>query len=191
MKIGVAIPCHVEDVRYLKKCLFGISRLNPQPYRVEVDINRGERTLRLIRESLFDKLFSDGCDVVLQCSADFYLFPTILRYVQRQRIVTFPFLTYRVSDLATFTLTLLGRGWTGFYSLPKKVWFNKIRDNWDGTDRSIRKMITKREFHCVKKPCYRAMRPWKNSTLKTEFVGMSFLRRCWFMFTRLKAPKYL
>jgi len=189
VKIGVAIPCHLEDLSFLRKCLFGINQLNPKPYRIEIDVNKGERTLREIRERLFDKLFSEGCDVVLQCSSDFYLFPKILRYVQRERIVTFPCLTYRISDLPMMILTLLGRGWTGCYSLPKQDWFNKIKDKWDGTDRSIRNLIKKREYICIKKPCYRAMRPWRSSTLKVELPKMSFSKRFWFMFTRLKGAK--
>jgi len=186
VKIGIAVPCHIDDLDFLKKCLFGISQLNPKPYRVEIDVNKGERSLREIRESLFDKLFSKGCDVVLQCSADFYLFPKILKYVQRERIVTFSFLVYRISDLTTTILVLLGRGWTGCYSIPRDVWFNKIRDKWDGTDGSIRKLVRKGEYVSIKKPCYRAMRAWRISTLRVELAKMTLLKRFWFMFTRLK-----
>jgi len=141
LKIGVAIPCHVDDLRYLPNCLSGVSQLNLKPYAFLVDVNNGDSSLREIRGRLFDALFSAGCDVVLQCSVDFYLLPNMLNYVDANKVATFPFLARRLSDFTMLFFWLMGRGWSGCYSIPKSVWFNQVREKWSGFDNSVLKIV--------------------------------------------------
>ena len=187
MKVGIAIPCHERDIRFLKKCLNSIQNLDLQAHYVTLNINRGERTLKQIRTDMFNHVFKSGCDVALQCSSDFYLFPQILRYVDTVKVTTFPFLARRPSDFFTVLLTLLGRGWTGCYSVPRDIWFSQLRDNWDGNDSSILNLVGRKNVVSIKRPCYYAMRPWQPSAVSKTLSHKSLLKRVWWMATRLKA----
>jgi len=186
-KIGVAIPCHIKDRLFLKQCLFGIENLNPKPYRVEVDVNEGERSLHQIRENLFDKLFSIGCDVVLQCDSDFYLFPKILRYIDAKKVTTFSCLARRLSDVTMLLLALSGRSWTGCYSIPRNVWFNEVRDSWNGTDADVLRIVGRKNVVSVKTPSYYALRAWQKSGVKKMLKKRNLLYRLFWMGTRFKA----
>jgi hypothetical protein len=156
-KIGIAIPCHVDDKRFLSLCLLSISRLDPPPHKRLVNLNRGEGGLKRIRTELFDELFKT-CDVVLQCDAEFYLFPNILSHVQSRRATSFSCLTRGFSDILKIIARFLSRHpWPGCYSLPTVVW-QKVRASpeWDGTDTSV-KRITK-DYQFVYTPKYYILR---------------------------------
>jgi hypothetical protein len=141
-KIGIAIPCYVDDKRFLPTCLHAIDRLEPKAHTYLVDLNRGEDGLKEIRTRLFDKLFAT-CDVVLNCDTEFYLFPDILSHVRDQKTTSFSFLLRGFSDIIKVVARFLSRHpWTGCYSIPKSDW-NMVRNSslWDGTDTSIQKIV--------------------------------------------------
>lgn len=157
LKIGIAIPCHVNDKRFLPFCLYSIANLNPPPYTYLVDINRGEGGLKSIRTRLFEQLF-ETCDIVLQCDVDFYLFPDILSYVDEKRVTSFCHLTRKFVDVIKIIARLISRNpWTGCYSIPKSIWHKiKTSPSWDGTDTSIQKIVGNYKF--VYTPKYYIMR---------------------------------
>jgi hypothetical protein len=146
-KIGIAIPCHVNDQHFLSLCLSSISRLDPPPHKHLVNLNRGEGGLKRIRTELFDELFRT-CDIVLQCDAEFYLLPNILSYVSAQKATSFSCLTRGVSDILKIIARFLSRHpWTGCYSLPKEVWQKvKASPEWDGTDTSVKRIAKNYQF---------------------------------------------
>jgi len=141
-KIGIAIPCHVNDKKLLPVCLQAVENLNPPPHTYLVDLNKGEGGLRGIRTRLFDKLF-ETCDVILQCDVDFYLFPDILSHVRKRKVTTFCHLTQSFGDIFKVIARFLSRNpWAGCYSLPKAVWQKiKVSYKWDGTDTSVQKIV--------------------------------------------------
>jgi hypothetical protein len=156
-KIGIAIPCHVDDKHFLPTCLHAIEKLEPKACTYLVDLNRGEGGLKEIRTRLFDKLFAT-CDVVLNCDIEFYLFSDILYHVRDGRTTSFSFLLRGFSDIIKIVARLLSRHpWTGCYSIPKSDW-NVVRNSslWDGTDTSIQRIIKNYVF--VHTPKYYLLR---------------------------------
>lgn len=141
IKIGIAIPCYVEDEHFLPACLHAIANLDPQPHTYLVDLNCGEGGLKGIRTRLFDKLF-ETCDVVLQCDVEFYLFPDILSHVREDRVTSFVCLLRKAVDIIKVTARFLTpHPWSGCYSIPKAIWQKvKASPEWDGTDTSIKKI---------------------------------------------------
>ena len=188
MKVGIAIPCHIDDKRFLDVCLSSIRNLEPQPFDVWIDVNKGERTLREIRGFLFDSLFNDGCDVVLQCSCDFHLFPHILKYVSEKQVVTFTPLAKRLYDvtLAMHRLLMPRRTWTGCYSLPKKIWFETVKPSFDGSDTSVSKAIEKWK---VKSFQYYLLRPYQKKTTRISVASFLLWKRLVWQLLRFKAVK--
>ena len=156
-KIGIAIPCHASDKRFLPVCLHGIASLDPPPHTYLIDLNRGEGGLKKIRTRLFDKLF-ETCDVILQCDVEFYLFPDILSYVRDGKATSFCSLTRSLSDIIKVIARFLSRNpWTGCYSLPKAIWQKvKASHEWDGTDTSVQKIVKNYAF--VHTPKYYLLR---------------------------------
>jgi hypothetical protein len=141
IKIGIAIPCYIEDKPFLPVCLQAIANLDPQPHTYLVDLNRGEGGLKGIRTRLFDKLF-ETCDVVLQCDVEFYLFPDMLSHVREDRVTSFVCLLRKAVDIIKVTARFLTpHPWSGCYSIPKAIWQKvKASPEWDGTDTSIKKI---------------------------------------------------
>jgi hypothetical protein len=157
IKIGIAIPCHINDKHFLPFCLQAIANLDPPPHTYLVDLNRGEGGLKGIRTRLFDKLF-ETCDVVLQCDVEFYLFPDILSYVHEKKLTSFCHLTRSFVDIIKVIARFLSRNpWTGCYSLPKHLWQKvKASPKWDGTDTSVKKIVG--EYIFVHSPKYYLLR---------------------------------
>lgn len=178
MKIGIAIPCHVDDRLYLEECLKSVANLDPQPFCHLINLNRGEISLKQIRSNLFDELFDKQCDVVLNCSSDFWLFPHILAHVRRDIVSDFCSLQNRLlADVISTGIHLFYPDcWTGCYSLPINVWKETIKPSWDGSDGSI-KQILGRNYKFVKKPLYYAMRPWRKETTEPFLATMPLLKR--------------
>ena len=171
-KIGIAIPCHVDDLSRLKTCQQSIARLQPKPYKVAVCVNNGEHSLWDFRVALFEQLFAEGCDVVVSCDADFYLMPHVLRYVSVENAVSFQVLSKRFSDVVTALIGLLyPRSWTGLYSLPKDVW-DGVKDRFDGTDGSVHKALNG-DYRFVKKPSYYSLRGYREENVNRLLRNMS------------------
>lgn len=183
MRIGIGTPCHLDDVNHLRECRSSILHLDPKPYAHAVDLNQGDRSLREIREDLFDTLIAKGCNVLLQCSSDFYLFPSILKHVRRDVVTDFGMLQVHTSKarfLENFIVTaqhlFYPHCWTGCYSLPKEVWLNQVKDSWDGSDGSVREIIG-HNYKFVKKPLYYAMRPWRKGSTEQFIASMPLKKR--------------
>lgn len=151
VKVGIAIPCHVRDEPYLERCLGSIANLNPQPSKILINKNHGENSMKQIRTKLYDRLF-ESCDVILQCCADYYLFPDILRHIHPKKVTSFNRLNRGLTDVPRMFLHIAlkiksGRNWTGCYSLPVHEW-KQIREDprWDGTDVSVHRIIQDYKF---------------------------------------------
>ena len=146
-KIGVGVPCHFRDLELLSYySLPSIFRLDPSPDVIAVNLNRGEGGLKKVRADLYETLFHDyDCDVLFNMSADMIVFSDALKYVHRNRIVSYgPIFKTPISTMITlfFRLFIVLRGkksWRGTYSLPREVWYDKVLGTglWDGTDSSI------------------------------------------------------
>lgn len=185
LKVGVAIPCHVQDIGFLKCCLNSVKHLSPQPYKVAIDLNEGDKGLKNIRACLFDFLFKKGCDVVLSCDSDFWLFPNILSYVRCDIAVSFAELKRRFSDLPGTLIRLFWRGsWSGCYSLPKKVWQSQIRGFWDGTDGSVKNLLED-NYVFVHRFQYYDLRPFKRESVDLLLASKSLGRQLFWKLTRL------
>lgn len=187
MKVGIATPCHAKDTQYLNLCLDSIDKLDPKPYRHLIDINNGERSLHEIRTGLYDQLFQSGCDVVLSCDADFWLFPQILFHVRRNITTSFCQLEKRFfADLIMKSIHLVyPDSWTGCYSMPKETWKKDIKPFWDGDDGSIKKLLG-RNVKFVRKPLYYVMRPWRSTTTKRLLADKTVLEKLKWRAMRLR-----
>jgi len=180
LKVGVAIPCHVDDKPFLLKCLQSVRALQPKAFDVSVNINRGEKSLKEIRTRLFDSLFALGCDAVLSCDADFYVFPQILKHISATHVVSFAQLEKNLSDIPIMLIRLFyPRSWSGLYSLPKHEWL-RIKDLWDGTDTSVKQLCPNYRF--VKRPMYYALRSSQNKP--DDFKEKNILRKLFWIAKR-------
>lgn len=166
-RIGVGVPCHVKDLELLSNySLPSIFRLDPSPDVIAVNINRGKGGLKKVRADLYESLFQDhDCDVIFNMSADMNVFSDALKYVQRNRVVSYgPIFKTPISAIISLVLRLItdlrgGNSWRGTYSLPKEVWYEKVlgRGLWDGTDSSIKNAVNS-EFESVLFPKVMIMR---------------------------------
>jgi len=166
-RIGVGVPCHVKDLELLSNySLPSIFGLDPSPDVIAVNINRGEGGLKKVRADLYESLFQDhDCDVMFNMSADMIVFSDALKYVHRDRIVSYgPIFKTPISSIISLVLRLFtdlrgGKSWRGTYSLPREVWYEKVlrRELWDGTDSSI-KIAVNSEFESVLFPKVMIMR---------------------------------
>lgn len=138
--------------------------------------------MQKIRERLYDQTFSEGADVVLACSADFFLFPHILSHIRPDKVTDFwalelPFLNRFLPDMIMSAIHLVyPDSWSGCYALPKETWEEVVKPSWDGTDGSI-KEILRRNYRFVKQPQYYAMRPWRKETTEPMLAKMPMARR--------------
>ena len=151
IRIGVGIPCHERDLYFLSNFSLPTALdLFPAPDVVIVNINRGEGGIKKIRTDLFNVLFDKyGCDVVFHFDADMLVSKDALKFVKKNRVVSFgpifkrPIATI-LNLLLRFIITLRkGKGWRGTYSLPKDIWIDMVRNStlWDGSDSSLRRVI--------------------------------------------------
>lgn len=137
MKIGLGIPCHVNDIPLLRKyCLPKVLKLDPQPAIIIVSINDGKDGMKNIRTELYDYLFKEcNCDIVLNLGADMMPSKNILKYVRRNIIVSYgQYYRRPIATIINIITRLLytafrRRPWRGTYSLPREIWFNQIRNS--------------------------------------------------------------
>lgn len=150
-RVGVGVPCHVKDLELLLNySLPSIFGLDPSPDVIAVNINRGEGGLKKARADLYEALFHDyNCDVLFNMSADMIVFSDALKYVDRDRIVSYgpifktPIST-TISLIFRLLLTLRGeKSWRGTYSLPREVWYDNVigQGFWNGSDSNIRDAV--------------------------------------------------
>lgn len=142
MNIGVGAPCHTDDRKFIQtfnQCLAG---LKPEPDISYIHVNDGSEGLGAARTRVFDYLFDQGCDVVLNASIDHYLFPDILRHIRKDRITGFGYLACKPSTVISVVKRMFApHAWTGVYAVPRKIWMGfKASDHaykWDGEGDSI------------------------------------------------------
>ena len=147
-RVGVAIPCRVSDVSLAEKYpLPTLQALDPVPHKVLVLVNDGTRGLKEYRTRLFDSLFLEhGCDVVLSACTDYrFIDKKLMTKMDPVRVQNYGrVFTTPVMSVLFFVLRILARNpWSSMYSLPKRVWFEQIRDSpiFDGTDGSIPRAV--------------------------------------------------
>ena len=185
-KIGVAVPCYIDDVKFLERCLEAIERLNPQPYLTIIDVNWGS-DLCDVRTKLFNRVFEEGCDVVFQNSADFYLMPDVLKYVSRDKIVSFNPICLRRYDLTFGLYHMLffsKMGWTGCYSMPKPYWL-KYKDKFTGDDGSIWRQVGRFRYDFHLGYGYYNMRPYRKSSIEAYLATLTLPKRLLWRMVRM------
>jgi len=164
LRVGVAVPCHQKDKPFLPQCLGAIHRLNPPSYTCSVLVNKGEHSMKVLRETLLDALFSVGCNVVLSCDADFLLHPSILNHVDPSRVTSFAQFERNWGDWQqTLTRLFWRHNWSGLYSIPEPLW-PQIKNGWDGSDTSVHKIVGD-NYKFVRRFCYTPMRPTNTFSL--------------------------
>ena len=145
LKIGVGIPCHKRDIPLLERyTLPSLLNLNPSPYKILILINEGTYTdLKEIKTEIYDSLFKDyDCDIVLTACAD-YLFvnKTLMLEVHPDKVMNYGRMlnTPIIGLMWVIARRLVKKPWSACHSMPKKIWFETIRDSslYDGTDGSI------------------------------------------------------
>ncbi len=170
MKIGIITPCHFEDIyRYFPLTQYSINNLEPKCFVHKIYPNDGKYDLGYYRKKLFEQSFNMGCELVLQCSADFYLHKDILKYVEKNKITTFAYIKHRLSYLIDFVRFKISPDmWTGCYCLPKEFWNyfkgTKYYDYWDGGDYSILCFADEIGYPIkrIRKPKYTLLNPSKD-----------------------------
>lgn len=178
MKIGIGAPCLEADKPFIKSFNESIAEMTRKPDMTFIYVNDGTEGLGSCRTKVFDKLFAEGCDVVLNASIDHYLFPDILSGIEDNQITGYGFLTLKPS---TF-ITVLKRAfnpyaWTGVYAVPRKIWmaFKKSpwSHNWDGEGDSIQWFALEHNLKIVrvKKPKYWILR--YSLTMKEHAASLS------------------
>jgi len=184
-KIGVAVPCYKEDVNFLHTCRESIENLDPQPYVTAININ-WDSNLSEARKRLFEHLFyEEKCDVILQDSVDFYLFPHILRKVKRKRIISFAPLSLKYWELSlTFFRLVFPIGWSGCYNLPREYW-EAYKDQFDGYDSSIWRQVGRFNYDFPRGYAYYSLRPYRKESVQELLSHMSLLKKLKWRFTRL------
>ena len=145
----MAIPCHERDLEICFKFpLPTLQLLNPGPHKILVEINRGAYGgLKEIRTKLFDRLFNVyDCDIVLSVCADYRIInKNIINEMSLDKVVNYGrFFNTPIIGLMHYMARRLTRSpWSAMYSIPRKVWFDEVRDNplWNGFDGSIPRCV--------------------------------------------------
>ena len=150
-RVGVGIPGHVRDLELLSKySLPSAFNLDPEADVIAVNINQGEGGLKKVRTDLFDALFEKyDCDIIFNVSADMIISKDVLKYVREDKVVCYGnILKAPISNIISLSLRFVGLAlkknlWNGTYSLPRKIWLEKVRDSeeWTGHDTSLRMAI--------------------------------------------------
>ena len=166
MKIGIATPIHRNDIKYRIYLRNAIKELKTNPYRCSSFINDGEMSLAYYRTFLFDMLFMNGCDIVLQCSVDHYIHSRILDYVAEDKVTTFAYLKLKPSYFIDFIRFKLSPDmWTGCYSITKEFWGyfkgTSMHEVWDGEDYAIVAFAEEIGYPIkrIRKPLYTLLNP--------------------------------
>lgn len=148
MRIGVAIPCLNTDVPLLEKyTLPSLSVLDPPPNKILVLVNDGTGGLKEYRTKLFDKLFLEHkCDIVLSACADYrFTNKKLVTQMNPNKVQNYGrvYNTPLMSILFYVLRRMTRKPWSGMYSIPKKIWFEQVRDNpvFDGTDGTIPRCV--------------------------------------------------
>jgi len=170
MKIGIATPIHESDIEYMTYNKRSIRDLEPKSYLYISFLNNGSKGLKYYRTWLFDQLFSQGCDIVLQCSVDYYLFKDILSFIEENKVTTFAYLKHKFSFIIDWLRFKLSPNmWTGCYAITKEFWDAIKKDgSFDGNDYSIMKFAEKINYPIkrVRRPSYILMNPTKSDPFK-------------------------
>lgn len=174
MKIGIITPCHFEDVyRYYPISNYSVHQLKPKAFYYNVFMNSGKYDLGYYRNKLFNNAFQIGCDVVLQCSADFYLHKDILKYVVEDKITTFAYIKHRLSYVVDFVRFKISPDmWTGCYSITKEFWGyfkgSMHHKYWKGDDYAIVSFAEEIGYPIkrIRKPKYTLLDPSKDDPFK-------------------------
>ena len=167
MRVAIVIPSLFSDDCFLNVCLLSIYDLKPKAELVLTYRNDGTQGLRKIRTELFNRAFETyDCDLALQCSSDFQLFPDILDHVDEKAITTFAFLNRKLSmPLQMLKFRISPDMWTGCYCISRDAWNGlgniSAKYSFDGSDTSIKVWADKVGFPIkrVRSPKYRLMRP--------------------------------
>lgn len=173
MKIGIATPIHENDVKYIMYNRISIYSLRPKAYLHLTYFNDGSKGLKHYRTFLFDQLFNNGCDIVLQCSVDHYLLKDILKYVDENKVTTFAYRKYKLSYIIDWLRFKVSPSmWTGCYSITKKYWEyfkeSMYYKYWDGGDYSIMCFAEEIGYPIkrVRRPSYILLNPSKSEPFK-------------------------
>lgn len=170
MNIGIATPLHWKDIMYVAYNKRAVFNLEPESHVQMYYLNNGEKGLKYYRTSLFNSLFHIGCDIVLQCSIDFYLLKDILSYVNEKRITTFAYLKYKPSYVIDFIRFKVSPSmWTGCYTITRDFWELLKKDgSFDGNDYSVMKFAKKINYPIkrVRTPSYILLNPSKADPFK-------------------------
>jgi len=162
-RIGIGIPCLLSDKTLMEKyCFPSINRMVPAPDCIYVYYNDGVKGgLLELRDKIFDKLFLEmGCDIVLVCDTDFmFMTKGILNMVRNDIVVDFITINrFPISSLILLMMyNIVRKPWAGCYSMPKKVYYEQVKGNWDGTDSSIHKAVNMK-YSVSRIPRVRVMR---------------------------------
>ena len=169
-KTAIVVPIHIDDIAFYPYVVNNFKILSPKPAVSIIDINCNsslKQAVTLLLETAFNQY---DCEVALCSYADFWLFPNILKYVKKDKVVSFYPLRRKPYDLTLsfirFLLCPNGYGWSAIFSIPKKIW-EKIKDQYDGTDTSIHKAVGRFNYDTPKRWLCYALRPYeKNHTSK-------------------------
>lgn len=191
LKIGIGIPCLDADRNYLPTCMKGVKELKKYGYEVinYIDINDGTEGLKVVRKRIFNKLFDEGrCDVVLQCDVDFFLMDDILKYIEKDRMVTFTFMKRKVSTFIELIKFMISPNtWTGCYSIPRAIWKEiEDKDAFDGNDTSVHRYcdLAGIKIKRIRLPKYWVLRPSQKYSEQRDFIkSLPFLKRITKMFS--------
>ena len=191
LKIGIGIPCLESDRDYLPTCMKGVNELKNYGHDVinYIDINDGKEGLKVVRKRIFNKLFDErSCDVVLQCDVDFFLMDEILRYIEKDRLVTFTFMKRKVSTFIELIKFLISPNtWTGCYSIPRDIWKDiENKDAFDGNDTSVHRYCdsSRIKIKRVRLPKYWVLRPSQKYSEERDFIkSLPFIKRITKMFS--------
>ena len=148
-RVGIGIPCHVNDIELCERFpLSTISLLEPQPHKVLVCVNEGGQSgLKEIRIALFDKLFLKyNCDIVFSMCVDYRIINrNLMNEAPPDKVMNYGrFFNTPIIGLMHYIARRCTRTpWSSMYSIPRKIWFNDVRDNpvFNGFDGSIPRCV--------------------------------------------------
>ncbi len=122
--------------------------LNPSPHKIIVDINSGGYGgLKEIRTRMFYRLFDVyQCDIVLSVCVDYRMINrNLLNEMSKDKVMNYGrFFNTPIIGLMHYVARFLTNSpWSSMYSIPRKIWFNEVRDNplWNGYDGDIPRCV--------------------------------------------------
>ena len=149
LKVGVAIPCHINDVELcFKYPIPSLRLLNPSPHKIIVDINsEGYGGLKGIRTRLFDRLFDVyKCDIILSVCADYRIINrNLLNEMSIDKVMNYGrfFNTPIIGLVHYLARRCTKKPWSAMHSIPREIWFNEVRNNplYTGMDGSVARCV--------------------------------------------------